>query len=258
MSNDSSKNLKCPICFSSFNILTQNFECSSCKQKVCKSHLVKLKELKICENCEKSNIKSEFHPDDLQKILQLKNELMCLEKTEKKQKIEILTKNDILNKLEKQSAAQLGIHLDRVLSIKKKIDYEAEKCESDEKLARFLEQSLMECKKNEMGMLQKMNKSVQDMYRAKMELEDIMGIQKDLISKVYSLNLTLRKQIPISRLSLLSCSECKYSIKSRFYSVFEINQSSTSQGSFMSSILTNPLPQEPQKSTEVCKVCLII
>ena len=237
--------------------MTQKFECPSCKQRVCSSHSVQFDKEKICESCEKSDIRTVFHPDALQKMARLKNELLCLKKAEKKVEIEVLTKKDFLNNLERQIGTQLKMHLDRVLSIEKKIEFEVSKCESDEKLSRFLEQSLMECKKNEMGMLRKMDRGVQEVYRAKMELEDMTQIDKGLICKVDSLNHTLRSRIPLSRLSLLSCSECAYTTKDHFFSLLELKKSPASQGSFQSSFLTNPKAQDPQTHIQVCKICLI-
>lgn len=258
MSIHSNKIQKCPICESAFNIFTKKFVCVDCEQTVCKSHLVYFNQSKICEDCEKFRVKSEFFPDVLGKITQLKTELALLQKSQKKLNIEILTKNDVLNKIEKQTRIYFEMHLERVNVYEKKIENEREKCESGEKLVKFLEQSLMESKKNEMIMVQKMNTNIQDLYRARMELEELTGTQKGLISKVDKLNFIQRNQVPINRLSLLSCSECKQKIRSAFIDIFELNKSEVSQGSLINSFLAASLIQDPQRTTDVCKVCLII
>jgi chromosome segregation ATPase len=258
MERASLKNSACPICSITFSFFIKKIECSSCKLLVCKEHCLNRSDSLICEQCEKNQVKKEHFPDVLFQIKTLKNELSHLEKEKKKYRLDLNTKNDIINRIDKQKNSSLEIHLEKVEMMQKKILQETEKITSEEKLLKYLEQSLAESKNNEVNTVKKLNVEMQALYRARAENDEATLNQINLIKELDKLNKELRGLVPIHRLSLLICNDCKVQVKHRFREVFDSQLTINGHDSFMSSISTNPVSQDIPREGHVCRTCNII
>lgn len=247
------ENPYCPVCKVSLNFFTKKVECFSCKMLVCREHSVTREQI-FCETCEKNSIRSKYFPDIVFQIKNLKSELAYLEKDKKKFKSEILTKNDIISRLEKQFNANQELHQEKVALFERKINQETEKIISEEKLVLFLHQSLTESQKSENVMIEKLNLSMHELHVGKNEFEEISSDQRFLINKLDKLNLELRGYAPINRVGLTSCSDCKQRIKNEFLEVFETSTILNGRDSFFSSIIVTPI-FDKNSAEGCCKSC---
>jgi hypothetical protein len=258
MEKSSSKNSSCPICGMNFSFLSKKFECTDCKLIVCKDHALTRSSSLICEQCEKNQIKLELFPDALFQIKTLKAELSHLEKEKKKYRLELSTKNDMVSRLERQMRSSTEIHSEKMSILQTKISQEADKLLSEEKLLKYLEQSLSESKNNEVNMVKKLNVEMQALYKARATAEEASLAQIGLIKELDKINKELRGLVPLHRLSIFICADCKAIIKHKFRQVFEDQLAINGNDSFMSSLSTNPVSQDLNREGNVCRVCLII
>jgi len=220
---------------------------------VCREHSVTREQI-FCEVCEKNSIRSKHFPDLVFQIRNLKSELAYLEKDKKKYKTEIATKNDIISRLEKQFNGNQELHKEKVALYERKINQEAEKIISEEKLVIFLHQSLTESQKSENVMIEKLNLAMHELHVGKNEFEEASSDQRFLISKLDKLNVELRGYAPINRVGLASCLDCKQRIKNEFLEVFETSTILNGRDSFFSSVVV--MPMVDRSSAEgCCKSC---
>ncbi|OMJ78170.1 hypothetical protein SteCoe_22061 [Stentor coeruleus] len=260
MEKTTGKNQCCPVCKTSIGFLSKKVECSNCKLTVCRDHSVMHENSnRFCNICEKNLLKNQFFPDVAFHIKSLKSDLEYLEKEKSKIRNEVLCKNDIVNRLEKQYKSNLAIHEEKLEILNKKILQEQNKIVSEQKLIVHLQQSLAESQKSEEAMVEKLNFLMQENHKAKLDFEEMTENQKFLIGQIDKLNNELRGLAPLSRLTLLSCSSCKKNIKYEFYEVFQtvfILEGRESFGSLISQ--ANKTTSETEiKSYSLCKACNI-
>ena len=190
-------------------------------------------------------------------IKTLKAELSHLEKEKKKYRAELGTKNDMISRLERQTRSSAEIHSEKVSILETRISQEADKLLSEEKLLKYLEQSLSESKNNEINMVKKLNIEMQALYKARSTAEEASLAQIGLIKELDKINKELRGLVPLHRLNFI-CLDCKGIIRNKFRQVFEDQLAINGNDSFMSSLSTNPVSQDLNREGNVCTVCLII
>ena len=251
-------NQHCPVCKTNINFLKKKVECSNCKLLVCKNHSVKHENSNhFCDLCEKSIIKTTNFSDLIFQINSLKADLEYIKKDKNKYKKTIMTKNEIIARLEKQYKTSQMTHQEKVDAIERKIEQEHNKQISENKLIEHLEQSLLESRKSEEVMMEKLNFLMQDFNTVNIENQELLDDQKFLLSKLDNINLELRGVAPINRLRLISCCDCYVKIKADFFEVYrtasilEGNESFTSRASQVLAAL----PETIEKKG--CAACII-
>ena len=262
MDKSPTKNHNCPVCHTNIGFLSKKVECSNCKLLVCKDHSVLHENSNhFCDLCEKLIIKTQNFPDVVYQIDSLKAELKYLTKDKKKYQKEILMKNDIINRLDKQYKSNQVTYQEKLESLEKKIDQEKKKLNSEENLLQHLEKSLIESQKSEKSMIEKLNYYIQELHNANVLYEEIHIDQIFLLNKIDTLRVELRGFAPINRLKLISCGGCFKKVKQGYFEVFRtasILEGNSSTLSSISIINQNSSEEALKRKQALCNGCNII
>jgi hypothetical protein len=255
------RNQHCPVCKASMGLLSKKVKCSSCKQLVCRDHSVLHENSNhFCDICEKNIIKAQSFPDVSFHISSLQSDLAYLEKDKNKYRNEILTKNDIITRLEKQNKANAASYNEKLENLEKKIAQEKNKIVSEEKLIVHLKQSLLECEKSENAMLEKLNFLMSEVHNSKIEYQELEENQQFLLDKIYEINVELRLKVPIPKLTQeYKCNTCLPKLKKEFMEAFQTAFILEGRDSFASFADAEKVtePRNEVITSSVCKRCII-
>lgn len=204
--------IQCYLCYRKCLTSKKHFRCKGCSKIICKIHSVSLKEsrsFRICDNCEevRLNTYSEDLVIDEKKYVMRQKIRYHNEEIERKQH-DINFKSLCISKLQsiiKKSQADWEA---RQLDLLDKIQREKAQNDRLEMIAENLQKAVQSSQENTSNILQAHDRYILEIDYSQDQKEIITKEISTLMSEVDKFNQSLKKKVPIYKLSSLTCPNC--------------------------------------------------